>query len=335
MCQENLHQRLALVGRMASQKPVERAAQGINVGSMVGYVAVQCLLRRHVVAGAHHLAGRRQPFRAARACLGPRDESQAHVEDLDGAFLIQKQVARLDVAVDDALAVGVLKPASRLQDVLDRLGDRERPMIPDDAGQVLAIDVLHGQVVHPLMLTSVVGRDDVRVFQLGRRLHLAVEPLDSPSLLHGRRGEDLDCHQPFHSPVLGLQHYAHAAFAQLIQYDVFAEDQPLGLALVDGLGLVLGQLAVLDQRPGELLDILGPLVGRQAVLERGDFGRRHQSALRQPHDELLDRDRHVPDPRPDHWGTTIRLVYPDADKAERSPSIHGGLANGAWSAREC
>ena len=84
----------------------------------------------------------------------------------------------------------------------------------------------------------------------------------------------------FHPPVLGLQHHAHAAFAQLVQHDVLAEDQPLGLALVDGLGLVLGELALLDEDLGELLDILGPLLGRQALLERGDFGRRHQAALR-------------------------------------------------------
>ena len=107
-----------------------------------------------------------------------------------------------------------------------------------------------------------------------------------------------------------FKHHAHAAFAQLVQHDVFAEDQPLGLALVDGLGLVLGQLAVLDEGLGELLDILGPLVGREAVLERGDFGRRHQPALGQPLDELLDRDRHRPDPRPDHWVAPTLVVPP-------------------------
>ena len=87
--------------------------------------------------------------------------------------------------------------------------------------------------------------------------------------------------EAFHAAVLGLQHHAHAAFADLVQHGVFAEDQPLGLALVDGLGLVLGQLAVLGPGPGELLDVLGPLVGREAVLERGDFRRRHQAALGQ------------------------------------------------------
>ncbi len=138
--------------------------------------------------------------------------------------------------------------------------------------------------------------------KLGRRFHLAVEPLDGPGLLHGRRGEDLDGHRAFHPPVLGLQDHAHAACTQLVQDDVLAEDQPLGLALVDRLDLVLGQLAVLDKRLGELLDILGSLVGRETVLERGDFSRRHEATLRQPLYKLLDGHRHALDPRPDHWG---------------------------------
>ena len=53
-------------------------------------------------------------------------------------------------------------------------------------GQVLALDVLHHQVVHALVLAGVVGGDDVGMRELGGRLHLAVEPLDGPGLLHGR-----------------------------------------------------------------------------------------------------------------------------------------------------
>ena len=107
-----------------------------------------------------------------------------------------------------------------------------------------------------------------------------------------------------------FKHHAHAACAQLVQDDVLAEDQPLGLALVDRLDLVLGQLAVLDEGLGELLDILGPLVGREAVLERGDFSRRHEAALRQPLDKLLDGDRHRQDPRPDQLGCDYLSTVP-------------------------
>ena len=75
------------------------------------------------------------------------------------------------------------------------------------------------------------------------------------------RGDHLHRHEALHPPVLGLEDHAHAPLAQLVQHDIFAEDQPLGLALVDGLGLILGELALLDEDLGELLDVLGPLVG--------------------------------------------------------------------------
>ena len=125
--QKNLHQRLAAVGRIAGQEPVKRAAQGIDVGPVIGHVAVQSLLGRHVVAGAHHLAGRCKPLRAAHGRFGPGDAGQAHVEDLDRPFFVQQQIARLDVAVDDAFAVGILQSASRLEDALDRLPDASGP----------------------------------------------------------------------------------------------------------------------------------------------------------------------------------------------------------------
>ena len=239
-------------------------------------------------------------------------------------FLVQQQIARLDVAVDDALLVGVLEPASRLQDAIDRLPNLQRPMILDDAGQVMALDVFHHQVVHALVLVGVVGRDDVGMRELGRRFHLAVESLDGLGPLHGRRGEDLDRHRAFHPPVPGLQHYPHAAFAQLVQNDVLAEDQPLGLALVDGLGLVLGEFALLDEDLGELLDILGPLLGRKALLDRGDFGRRQQAALGQPLNELLDGDRHRQAPPADHRGMTA-VYYTQPPLKPEAPSLRRGI----------
>ena len=61
MRDENLHQGLALVQHLAGQKPIERAAQRIDVGPGVGMVGVHRLLGSHVVAGAHHLAAGGQP----------------------------------------------------------------------------------------------------------------------------------------------------------------------------------------------------------------------------------------------------------------------------------
>ena len=63
--------------------------------------------------------------------------------------------------MDDALLVGVLQPPGGLEDALHGLRHRQRALLLDDGGQVLALDVLHHQVMDALVLAGIVGRDDV------------------------------------------------------------------------------------------------------------------------------------------------------------------------------
>ena len=55
----------------------------------------------------------------------------------------EHQVARLDVAVDHPVLVGVLQAQRRLVDEVAGVGDRQRPLGLDQLGQVEALDVLH------------------------------------------------------------------------------------------------------------------------------------------------------------------------------------------------
>ena len=132
--------------------------------------------------------------------------------------------------------------------------------------------------------------------ELGGGLDLAIEALDGVLVLHRRGRQHLDGHQPLHPPMLGLEHHAHAAGAELVEHDVLAEHQVLMLARVDDRGLVLGELALADEQLGQCLAIGGPLLGRQAVANRRDLGRRHQAGLAEVIDELLHRERHAAGP---------------------------------------
>ena len=131
-------------------------------------VGVRGLLGRHVVAGAHHLtrAGQAVPVGVVRQS---GDARQAHVEDLHRAFLVQQQVAGLDVAVDDLVLVGILEPSGGLDDVIHRLGNRQRSPLLDERRQVLALHVLHDQVMHAVVLAGVVGWHDVGMVRAWRR----------------------------------------------------------------------------------------------------------------------------------------------------------------------
>ena len=254
-------------------------------------VGIRRLFGGHVVAGAHHLA------RAGQAVLvgfvgQSGDACQAHVEDLDRAFLVQQQVAGLDVAVDDVAFVGILEPAGGLQDVLDGLRHRQRSLLLDQGRQVLALHVFHDQVMDAPMLAGVVGLHDVGMIEFRGGFHLAVETLDGIDRSDFFSGDHLHRHQSLHAAVFGLEDHAHSALAQFVQDKVVAEDQPLGLALIDQLGLILGQLALANKGLGELLAILGPLFGRKALLEGSDLRGGHQPAPGELLGELLQADGH-------------------------------------------
>ena len=116
--------------RAAGQQVVERAAQAVDVGADVGLLGVDGLLRGDVVGRAEHLALVRQ---AAVDRLLAGHLGQAEVEHLDDrpvALAGEHQVARLDVAVDHAVLVGVLQAQRRLVDEVAGVGHRQRALWP-------------------------------------------------------------------------------------------------------------------------------------------------------------------------------------------------------------
>ena len=88
-------------------------------------------------------------------------------------------------------------------------------------------------------------------FELGSRFHLAVEPLHGRGRLHRGGRERLHRHHSLHPPMLSLEYHAHPALTELVQNAVFPKDQPLGLALIDGGGLVAGQFVGAHEFAGE------------------------------------------------------------------------------------
>ena len=124
------------------------------------------------------------------------------------------QVPRLDVAVDDPLAVGVLEPGARLDPDLDRRLGAEPPLGLQQLGDRLALDVLHDDVVAAVVDAGVVDLDDVRVDQLRDRERLAAEAGDELVVVGEVLGEDLDRDGALEHPVGGPVDGRHAARAE-------------------------------------------------------------------------------------------------------------------------
>ncbi len=115
--------------------------------------------------------------RPARVKLPSGDAGDAEVEDLQPPVLIDHQIGRLDVAVDDAGLVGVCEPGAQLRHQLELLRQRQRRLPLDLLCERLAPDVLHHDERRTLELAGVVDVDDVGVVQRGKRAGFTRESL--------------------------------------------------------------------------------------------------------------------------------------------------------------
>ena len=113
----------------------------------------------------------------------------------------------------DALLVRRLQRAGDLRGVTDRVVQRQGPVAAQPVVERLALDVLHDEVAHAVLLADVVERADVGVVQAGDRLPLAHEP--ALEVVVGRHvlGKDLDGDGAVEAGVarpVYLTHPAHA-----------------------------------------------------------------------------------------------------------------------------
>ena len=162
-----------MVRRATDQQEVQRATQRVQVGPGVTGVCIVPLLGGHVV-------GRAEALPRGSQCGGSlflSQERQPHVEDFNLAGpLGHEQVRRLDVAMHQPQLVSSCQPLGCLPDRLAGIDDRHRALGLDELLQVLALDVLHRQVMHAGDLTGVESLDNVRVLQRPDSQHLSLKP---------------------------------------------------------------------------------------------------------------------------------------------------------------
>ncbi len=158
--------------RIAGQHLVEHRAERVHVGARGDLALAHRLLRRHVVRRAERHAGLGHPA-AAGLAGGERD---AEVGD-QRPIVVQQDVLGLDVAVDDAVPVGVVERVGDLARDPDGVGDRELLLAAQPVAQRLALDERHDVEEAAVRLARVEQRQDVRVLQIRRQLDLGEEPL--------------------------------------------------------------------------------------------------------------------------------------------------------------
>ena len=205
-----LHRDLDRCVAVERQRPgdqlVEHDAERVEIRALVDVRAAR-LLGREVLRGADDRSRLRHLRRA-----GARDAEVGH---LDPPLAVDEDVVRLDVAVDEVLAVRDAQCGEDLARVVDRDRDRRGAAGGDQLLQAAPVEVLHRDVVGALGLPAVEDRDDVRVREARCVLRLAAEALDELLVVRVPVVQDLDRDPAAQFLVLGEVDVRHAAGAKL------------------------------------------------------------------------------------------------------------------------
>ncbi len=200
---------LGVVRHAAGQALVERRAERVDVGAAVHAARVaEELLGRAVERRAREGLRHRLPAPA----LVPRD---AEVEKARLPLGRHAEVRRLDVPVDDPLAVRVGERAREVAHPLGNAARREHAPLGrrllQELVHPLAGHELHREVADARLLTERVDADDPLVPELRDRERLPAEPLRRDRRVEELRADHLERDRAAERLLLGEVEHAHPA----------------------------------------------------------------------------------------------------------------------------
>jgi hypothetical protein len=123
---------------------------------------------------------------------------------------LQQYVLRLDISVDDPLAVGKGQCTCDFLQQANRISRRERPFASKPFPKGLARHVGHDVVKQSLLGTGTQNRENVRVLEARRQRHLLFKPGGTYSARVFRR-KHLDHDSPIEGSLYGEEETTHTA----------------------------------------------------------------------------------------------------------------------------
>lgn len=146
------------------------AAQRVEIGFAADLPVADDLFRRHVGVGANGLS-------RVRDIRHPEIAGDAEIAKFNLAILRDKQIRRFQVAMDDAIVVGVLQGRRHLPRDGDRFLPGQSAGIFENVFECGSIDQLHHIEKLTIAFAAAVIGDDVGVRQLLQNNHFALELL--------------------------------------------------------------------------------------------------------------------------------------------------------------
>jgi hypothetical protein len=204
-----LDRRAAPERRGAAEHLVEQRAHAEEIRARVSRLTAG-LLGRHISRRAEESARHRA---LARDGLGLRPLRETKIEDLDAAIHCQKDVGRLQVAVNHPDRVRSLEGAGDAESRLDRGGRRERTFA-EPLCKRFSFEELGDEIGAAVLLPGIEHRDDVGVVEASHRLGLALEALLQPRARALAGAQHLDRYVAAKPLIVRAVDLAHPSSAQ-------------------------------------------------------------------------------------------------------------------------
>nr|WP_228800110.1 hypothetical protein [Nocardia cyriacigeorgica] len=209
----------ARIRHRTGQQLVEGRAEGVDIGSVVGHRAEETF-RRDIVRG---VLTHTRPGESGSVVEAARDAEigdQCALAAIDGG---DEQIGRLDVAMHDIVAMGVVEPRGGIAE------DAGRPFRVEPArfagqqlGGIRAVDVLHFDPADAVCLAPVQDPDDVVVGERAGQVGFPAEQMDvAPARL--RRVEHLQRHRFGQTGMRGAVDRPHPTGAEFFLDPVIGE----------------------------------------------------------------------------------------------------------------
>ncbi len=139
---------------------------------------------------------------------------QAEVHHQDAAGLVSHDVLRLQVAVDDACAVGGVERHTYLANDLHRFLWRKLSLFPVQLSKVASFDKFHSDELHAVRFGKIVDADHVLVRHLVRGHQFLLESRQDRGIAGHLRADQFQGHYAFHFAVFRFIDRSHSAFAE-------------------------------------------------------------------------------------------------------------------------
>ncbi len=137
--------------------------------------------------------------------------------------LSTRKISRLDVAMNNAFAMGILQPLRGLQNDIQCRFHVERPVLAQQRVQIAPFDEFHHQVMNSVLFAGIEGGDDVWMTEPRGGLHFARE---TPHVIgsHDRtRRKHFQGHGAAHALMLSPVHLPHSTGANSAKDQILPE----------------------------------------------------------------------------------------------------------------